>query len=575
MLNKNYYLSLFFATSLCLISELIKAFETRSENFNRASHHTSKILIAQNRTPTITLNGNDLTPQEVVLVAKNGAKVEISDTALTRVKQAHELLLLGAKNGQKIYGLTVGVGLNKDQSMIDPSGNLSEEVIRVSQEFNRGLIYAHSAGAGPEMEAEVVRAIMVTRLNSVLYGATGAQPKVAKLYRDFLNNDIIPVIPSRGSVGEADITLISHIGLAMIGEGEVYYQGKKIPASQALAQVGIEPLVPFGKDSLSIFSSNAYSEALGALAVVELEKVLKLSKLVFALGMEGLNGNIEPFLKDSNEIRPFPFVNQVSKDIRRLLEGSYLWQESKERALQDPLSYRTGAYTLGVVENSLSQLKAQLTIQLHSSDDNPAVILNVQSPSQNSEEASHYVSEGNLTGAVLPTANFSPLPWVISFQEAAIAVSHLSNASAQRTIKLGDSHFTHLSRFLGTENTVHAYGAIQKVFVSLASENQELAMPVSMDYFAIAGNIEDMATNAPRVVRRFRKQIDNLYYILGLEMMHVAQAIDLRLQKDPSLQLSPITREFYEQYREIVPFMNTDRVLTNDIEKSYSFLQNY
>lgn len=572
MLNKNYYLSLFFATSLCLISELIKAFETRSENFNRASHHTSKILIAQNRTPTITLNGNDLTPQEVVLVAKNGAKVEISDTALTRVKQAHELLLLGAKNGQKIYGLTVGVGLNKDQSMIDPSGNLSEEVIRVSQEFNRGLIYAHSAGAGPEMEAEVVRAIMVTRLNSVLYGATGAQPKVAKLYRDFLNNDIIPVIPSRGSVGEADITLISHIGLAMIGEGEVYYQGKKIPASQALAQVGIEPLVPFGKDSLSIFSSNAYSEALGALAVVELEKVLKLSKLVFALGMEGLNGNIEPFLKDSNEIRPFPFVNQVSKDIRRLLEGSYLWQESKERALQDPLSYRTGAYTLGVVENSLSQLKAQLTIQLNYSDDNPAVILNVQSPSQNSEEASHYVSEGNLTGAVLPTANFSPLPWVISFQEAAIAVSHLSNASAQRTIKLGDSHFTHLSRFLGTENTVHAYGAIQKVFVSLASENQELAMPVSMDYFAIAGNIEDMATNAPRVVRRFRKQIDNLYYILGLEMMHVAQAIDLRLQKDPSLQLSPITREFYEQYREIVPFMNTDRVLTNDIEKSYSFL---
>ncbi|MGK7904659.1 MAG: histidine ammonia-lyase [Hormoscilla sp.] len=569
MPNSSKYIGLFLSAALCLIGSPVKAHE------QVAQVDFQSVAAATKQSRSIVLNGNNLTPSDVVKVARNGARVIIDNGALERVKKAQELLLIAAQNGQAIYGLTQGVGLNKDQKLVDASGNLSPEVIRRSEEFNRGLIYAHTAGVGPEMSKEVVRAIMVTRLNSILFGSTGAQPKVAEMYRDFLNNDIVPVIPSRGSVGQADITLITHIGLAMIGEGEVYYQNRKMPASQALKMTGIEPLVPFGKDSLSILSSNGYSEALGALAVAELEHALEMAKLVFALSIEGLNGNIEPFLEDSNEIRPFPMVNQVSRDIREMLRGSYLWDRSQSRPLQDPLSYRTAAYTLGVVESSLKELQAELQIQLNSSDDNPAVVLDARSPSRQYEEASHYVVDGRLRGAVLPTANFSPLPWVISFQEAAIALSHLSNASAQRTIKLGDDHFTGLTRFLGTENTVHAYGAIQKVFVSLATENQGLATPVSIDVFSIAGNIEDVSTNAPRVVRRFRKMLDNFYHILGIEMMHAAQAIDLRLQKDPNLKLSRVTRNFWAEYRRVVPFMETDRVLTYDIEKSYLFLKQY
>ncbi|MFB8789678.1 MAG: aromatic amino acid ammonia-lyase [Potamolinea sp.] len=568
------YIGLLVSTTICLVSGQVKASERVSQDFYAFKKATQEVAQSTQQSGTIVLNGNNLTPSDVIKVARNGAKVSLSDAALKRLKTAHELLLLAAKNGQAIYGLTQGVGLNKDQTLVDAKGNLSEEVIRRSQEFNRGLIYAHSAGAGPQMSKDVVRAIVVTRLNSILFGSTGVQPKVAQFYQDFLNNDIVPVIPSRGSVGQADITLITHIGLAMIGEGEVYYQDKKMPASQALKMTGLEPLVPFGKDSLSILSSNAYSAALGALAVGELEHALKISKLIFALSLEAFNGNIEPFLEDANKIRPFPEANQVSREIREMLSGSYLWEKSEERALQDPLSYRTGAYILGAGEHSLKELQEKLKIQLNSSDDNPAVVLDVVPPSTRYEEASKYVNEGGIRGAVIPTANFSPLPWVISFQEAAIALSHLSNASAQRTIKLGDPHFTHLSRFLGTENTVHAYGAIQKTFVALAVENQELATPI-IDNFAIAGNIEDVSTNAPRTVQRVRTQIDTLYYILGIEMMHAAQAIDLRLQKNPDLKLSRVTKDFFEQYRRVVPFMKTDRVLTYDIEKSYSFLKAY
>ena len=521
----------------------------------------------------MVLDGTRITPEEISKIANDKIKVKISPKAYERVKKSNDLLMLAARSGHKIYGLTVGVGQNKDKKMLDAQGNLTQEVIDASKEFNIGLIHAHSAGADEPLSEEVVRAMLATRLNALLFGATGVQPRVVDLFRDFLNKNIIPYIPSKGSVGEADITINAHIALAMIGEGDVFYKGVKMPAGDVLKKEGIEVLVPFGKDALSIFSSNTYSAALGALAATEMAQVVNAARMVFALSMEGFNGNMEPFLEHANSIRPFPMVNNMAQDFRNILKGSYLWDKSDERALQDPLSYRTSAYTLGSLEGARIEVDEMMKIQLNSSDHNPAVVLDVTSPSQLYEEKSHYAAEGNLKGAVIPSANFSPLPWVISFEKAAIAIAHASSASTQRTIKLADPHFTHLSRFLGTDKTVHSYGAIQKVFVALNAENQELSLPVSYYSYAIAGNIEDVATNAPRVVRRIRQSIDNLYYILGLELMHAAQAIDLRLEKNPDLKLSPATREFWQAFRKKVPFMEKDRPLTPDIKNAYEFLK--
>jgi histidine ammonia-lyase len=458
------------------------------------------------------------------------------------------------------------------------NGKLTEEAIEYSKQFNKALIRVTAAGVGPEMEPEIVRGIMASRLNSILYGSTGARLKVAELYRDFLNHDIVPVIPGRGSLGEADITLIIHIGLAMIREGKVIYKGKRMSAKKALFLANITPLDPWAKDALAIMSSNGYSETLAAYCLAELRHLLQISKLVFCLNLEALNGNVTPFLKHTNSVRPFPNFNKVSKDYRKILKGSYLWSSDDKRHLQDPISYRTAAYTLGAVEGTMNELIKQMAIQLNSSDDNPMVLLGVKSPSKREEESKHYVpksKKSDIFGAVIPSSNFSPWPWILSFEKLGIAIGHLSIASAQRTIKLSDPRFTELSRFLGTKKSFHAYGAVQKVFVSLAAENKELAYPVSMDFFSVAGDIEDMGTNGPRVVRRNRKMIDNCYYILGLELMHAAQAIDLRLQANPKLKLSPTTRSFFDAFRKKVSFMEEDRVLTTDIENSYIFLKNH
>ena len=161
------------------------------------------------------------------------------------------------------------------------------------------------------------------------------------------------------------------------------------------------------------------------------------------------------------------------------------------------------------------------------------------------------------------------------FEKASIVLAHNSKASALKTIKLSNDSFTHLTRFLGTDKTVHAFGAMQKPFVSLAGENEFLANLASLDYTPVAGEIEDVATNAPYVVQKFQKQLDNYYQILGMELMHATQAIDLRLQKDKNLKLSKKTKRLYEKYREIVKFVDVDRPYTYDFRNSAKFLKNY
>lgn len=519
---------------------------------------------------SIVLNGENLTPAQILKIS-NGAKVIIDKNAIKKVKKAHEILLNAAKDGQKIYGLTVGVGLNKDKSFVDAKGNLDDEVIRASTKFNIGLIHAHCGGVDDDMPLLTARAVLATRLNNMLFAGSGVQEEVINLYKEFLNKDIIPAMPSRGSIGEADITILGHVGLAMLGEGFVYYKGQKMPADRALELAGLKKLSPFGKDSLAILSSNAYSAALGALALEDMKQALKISKLVFALSLEGLNGNVAPFLKEAANLRAFPDFIEIAKELRGILKDSYLWDENSERALQDPLSYRDASYFFAAFKKSIDELENLMKIQLNSSDDNPAISFEKSPESDKFQENKLFTKDG----AVVPTSNFEPLLWVVEFEKASIVLAHNSKASSLRTIKLSNENFTHLSRFLGTNKSIHAFGAMQKPFVALMAENVFLANPASLNYTPVAGEIEDVATNAPFVMQKLQKQLDNYYYILGIELIHAAQAIDLRIAKEPNLKLSKATKRLYDEYRKVVNFMETDRVLTDDFRNSAKFLREY
>ncbi|RYM56271.1 HAL/PAL/TAL family ammonia-lyase [Serratia proteamaculans] len=523
---------------------------------------------------TVTLDGHSITPQIIANVA-DGEAVAVAPAAIKRVTMSHKVLIESAQNGLKIYGLTVGVGLNKDRPMVDVHGKLTQEVVDASKKFNVGLLHAHSGGIGEPMSIRVARATLVTRLNALLNGGGGVQPAIVDAYVAFLNKGITPVIPADGSVGEGDITVISHIGLAMLGEGEVYYQGNKVAASAALQSSQTPAITPYAKDALAILSSNAYSAASGALALDSLAHLMQVNTLTYALSLQALNGNVSPFLANTLALRPYPEVAAMGKNLRELLAGSSLWQHDDNRPLQDPLSFRSGVYLLAELQRSYRQAYDQLLVQLNSSDDNPGVALNVTAPSQRPQEAVGYVSEGNLQGAVLPSANFEPLPWVLAFEQLGLALAHNSLANAQQVVKLNNPAFTGLSRFLGTEHTVHAFGAMEKPVMMLAMRNKELAMPVSLDYFPVAGDIEDIATNAPAVVERVQQQVDNAYQLLGILLVHDAQAVSLRQQRHNDFTLSAPTAKLYAAIRQQVPFIEIDRPLAPDFAAAEQVLRQY
>jgi len=520
----------------------------------------------------VELDGQNLTMDQIVSVAAKNAPVQIAPPAIERMSRSLRVLMLAAEKGIPIYGLNHGVGQNKDKTIFN--GPLSAEARRASERFNANNLRATSAGAGPDAPEVTVRAAMLIRLNTMLVGHTGAQVQVAELYRDFLNRRIHPVLPTRASVGEADITILAHVGLAMMGEGEVVYQGQRMPAKTALDGAGLRPLVPFGKDSLAIMSSNAYAAAVAALALHDADMLLQGATRVFALSLEALNGNVSPFLEPVHAIRPYPTQGRTAAEIRALLESSYLWNLSDKRALQDPLSFRTASHVFAVARDALATVKAGLAVQINSSDDNPAVIAGIRPDSRAPAQVeAYFVDDGGVHGAVIPNANFEPLPWVVPLEALSIALSHVSRASAARITRLGSPEFTKLSRFLSPDDETLAFSAIQKAYAALDAEIQSLSAPVSTNPVPLAGDIEDTATNSVDAASRLRRIVEDLYGIVAIELLHAAQGVDLRRRSDPTLRLGESTAQLHAMIRERIPFLDQDRALTPDILAATRFLR--
>ncbi|NMK47925.1 aromatic amino acid ammonia-lyase [Achromobacter sp. Bel] len=520
----------------------------------------------------VTLDGRSLTLEQVGTVARQGCQVVLADDAAARAQRSFELLLAYARLDRPVYGLNRGVGLNKDQTLFK-GGDISPEVRKVSEQFNRNLLRSHSAAYGAETPQDVTRAAMLIRLNSALYGGSGLQVEVLRQYAAFLNRGITPVMLGEGSVGQADITILAQIGLAMMGEGESYYGGRRMPSAEALERAGLKPVRPFGKDALAIVSSNAYGAAVASLAALDAARLLDQADAVAALSLEGLDGNLAPLLAATQAQRPYDGQRHTAAHMLVMLRGSSLWQPSPKRALQDPLSFRTVSQAHGAARDMLGLLRRQLQLQINSSDDNPTVALDAQ-PAADAQayEAQYYVTDGPVRGAVLPSAGFDPSAWVLPLQSLGVALSQTAQLSAQRTLRLTDTAFTALPRFLSPGNGAIGYGPIQKTVSSLATDVRTLSSPIVTDVQAQAGNIEDVGTNAPATGRRVAAQVDRLTMLLAVELMHAAQAVDLRRAQRPGLELGAGTAALWRDFRKQVPYMDEDRRNDVDIVRATGFL---
>lgn len=526
----------------------------------------------------VLLTGRDLTIAEVARVARQGAPVAIAPEARARAETAYLVLLAAAAADMPVYGLNRGVGSMRQVRVLQ-GDVVNPEIQRLSEAFNRGMLLSHSQSAGPEASEAVVRATMLARLNSALFGGAALRPEWLDRYAAFLNAGIHPVLRTRGSVGEADIFINPAIGLAMMGIGEVTMRGVRKPAAEALREAGLAPLAPFGKDALGLLSNNAYAAGLAALAAADIAELLDRADAVHALSLEALNGNVAPLLASTISMRPFPENADAAARLRGLLDGSYLWQPHRQRFLQDPLSFRDTSQVHGAIRAQLAVLERHLAVQLNSSDDNPTVLIDAEPPVDASVQERGYYVTGmvmgrQVRGAVLPTAHFDPILWTLDLQSLGVSLSHLANHAMQRGNRLASGQFTPDLGLTAEEQAAGAGIATGwKTSDSLFAELAMLTMPVSVRVLPSARDIEDVGTNAPLVARRVLEIVDLTHRILGIELLIAAQLVDARLRAEPSLALGAGTRPLLAALRVSVPFLASGRTPSDAIEASYRLLR--
>src|SRR6202789_1028315 len=398
---------------------------------------------------TITLTGRDLSIDEIVAVARHGAKVELGAEARRREAENYGLLLEAAAEGVPVYWFNRGAGEQRETVMFDgdPMSRKNRALIEKSQlaAFREGALW----GTGPEVsDEEIVRAMMVVRANAMTYNAPS--PQLAQMLLDFLNRRITPVVQSRGTLGEGDLAPLSNVGAAMVGVGEVYYQGARMTATEALTRAGPKPIQPFAADINALTSSNAYATGIAALAVFDAQQALDWADLIYAMDLDGMNSSITPLSTVVQRERPFKWLNWEAARVRDMLKGSYLFGDDPHRIIQDPESLRASAIRQGSAWEDWAALRDAVVLQMNSSDHNPAVRTDL-SPEDSWELSTpqmmkYFIKGGKNSngkhGYIVSNANWDPYPMANKLEEFLIALANMDIAVSLRIDRFSNTFFT-------------------------------------------------------------------------------------------------------------------------------------
>ncbi len=538
---------------------------------------------------TVTLNGKNLTMEQVVDVARHGAKVRLTNAARQRSEDAYELLLEGARQDIPIYFFNRGTGSGRETPIFsgDPLRPDNRQLLldRQLRIFKGGP----RQGIGPEVaDEEIVRAMMVVRANTMVYEA--ATPEMTQMLLDLLNNYISPVVQSRGSPGEGDLPMMGNVGGTMVGVGQAYLRGQRMPARQALAQAGLQPLVPFAADDAALVSTNAYSAGQAALLLFDSKRMQDWSDLTFSMSMLGLNSSVTPLARVPQRARPFPYQNKLARRLLDLIRGSYLFEFETppgfdgRRIIQDPLSFRDYSQRNGALWEAYARLKKNILIQINSSDHNPAVVPG-SSPSDSWELDTpwlrrYFVEEGEagVSGFILSNANFVAQPWGNDLEAYTIALANAIAAHVQRVLRFPDTFFTVVAPadVLSADELALAPPQGASYTISdLMAEIQTLANPVPAQGNALVRNVEDMETFTRQRVARARLAVDNALRLVAQEMLSSSYWMEVRRQQNPARSFGVAPANALAALRAVIPWQQaTDlRPELPAGELVYSFMQ--
>ena len=495
---------------------------------------------------TIIVGPGPLSFADVVAVARHGAPVELSPDAEIEIVASRKVIEDLADDDEPHYGVSTGFGA------------LATRHIPVDRraQLQRSLIRSHAAGSGPEVETEVVRALMLLRLSTLASGRTGVRLTVPQTYARMLNAGITPVVREYGSLGcSGDLAPLAHCALAAMGEGTVRVRsGHAVPAADALAAAGIQPLVLAEKEGLALINGTDGMLGMLVLAAADLALLLRTADITAAMSVEGQLGTDAVFAADLQRLRPHPGQAASAANLRALLDGSAIMESHRGpdcTRVQDAYSLRCSPQVHGAVRDTLAHAETVAERELASAIDNPVVTLD-----------GRVESNGNFHGA--------PVGYVLDF--LAIAVADLASIAERRTDRFLDVARSHgLPPFLADDPGVDSGHMIaQYTSAGIVSELKRLAAPASVDSIPSSAMQEDHVSMGWSAARKLRRAVDGLTRVLAIELLTAARALDLRSPLTPAPATAAVVAGLRAQS---VAGPGGDRFLSPEIETAVDYVK--
>ena len=483
----------------------------------------------------LLLDGDTLTLEEIREVAAGRARIELAPAALERVERARALVDRTAAGDVPTYGINTGFG------------TLSE--VRIDRKdlrtLQRNLLVSHAAGVGQPLPLPEARALLLLRANVLAKGHSGVRPRTLQLALEMLNRDVVPVVPERGSVGASgDLAPLAHLALVLIGEGEAFWKGERLPGAEALRRAGLEPVVLEAKEGLTLVNGTQAMTAVGTLTLLRAEALAEVADLAGAMTVEGLLGSHRPFQELIQAVRPHPGQQAVAAHLRALLADSEIVESHRDCSkVQDPYSLRCMPQVHGAARDGLSYVRTVLAVEANSATDNPLVF-----PAEE-----QIVSGGNFHGQ----------PVSLALDVLAIACTQLSAISERRVEQLVNPALSGLPPFLAKNSGLNSGFMIAQVTsAALVAESRVLSHPASVDSIPSSAGREDHVSMGMTAALKARQVAEFTRSCLAVELLVAAQALDFRQPLRPGRGVAAAHRLL----RESVPTLEVDREIHRDIE---------
>ena len=486
------------------------------------------------------ISAEHLTIERIGEVVYNGYKLELSDDARNRIIRCREYLDEKiAKTTRPVYGVTTGFG-----SLCNVSVNPDQLA-----QLQINLIMSHACGVGDRVPNDIVKMMMLLKVQSLSYGYSGCKLDTVQRLVDFFNNDIYPVVYMQGSLGASgDLVPLAHMSLPLVGLGEVEYQGKVISGAEMLKIFGWEPIHLVSKEGLALLNGTQNMSAFAVWSLLQAQKLSDWADKIAAMSLDAYHGLLSPFTKAVHVVRPHQGQLDTAAHMMELLEGSEIAATPKDY-VQDPYSFRCIPQVHGAAKDTIAYVKSVIDTEINSATDNPTVC-----PDED---------------IIISAGNFHGEPIALPMDFLSIGLSELANISERRIYKLV-SGTRGLPSFLVAKPGLNSgFMIAQYTAASVVSLNKSLATPSSIDSIPSSQGQEDHVSMGANAAIKLYKIVLNVERVLAIELFNAAQALEFRRPQ----KSSPVIEKLFDEYRKVVPFIVNDEVMYPHIQHSIEFLR--